>query len=204
MPAEIRKTLLHVEETMIEGNKKATKPLKLIAALAVIKNPWVDLHSPNKFVDDLKPGIFDVAPGLGELLTSMIIKEAGSGENVEGYGKSAVVGLKGEIEHASGIIHTLRFGNFYREAVGAKSYLSFCNTRAGANAPIMIPLMDKNDAGRRSHYLTIQLAIPDAPNDDEIVVALGASIGGRPHHRIGDRYQDLKDLGHDLDNPASV
>ena len=64
--------------------------------------------------------------------------------------------------------------------------------------------MDKNDAGRRSHYLTISLSIPDAPADDEIVVALGASIGGRPHHRIGDRYQDLKDLGHDLDNPASV
>ena len=98
MPAEIRKTLLHVEETMVEGNKKATKPLKLIAALAVIKNPWVDLHSPNKFVDDLKPGILDVAPGLGELLTSMIIKEAGTGENVEGYGKSAVVGLKGELQ----------------------------------------------------------------------------------------------------------
>ena len=52
--------------------------------------------------------------------------------------------------------------------------------------------------------LTIQLAIPDAPADDEIIIALGASIGGRPHHRIGDRYQDLKDLGHDLDNPASV
>ena len=146
----------------------------------------------------------DVAPGLGEMLTSIIIKEAGSGDAVEGYGKSAIVGLKGEIEHASGIIHTLRFGNFYREAVGAKSYLSFCNTRGGANSPILIPLMDKNDAGRRSHYLTIQLSIPDAPNDDEIVVALGASIGGRPHHRIGDRYQDLKDLGHDFDNPASV
>ena len=64
--------------------------------------------------------------------------------------------------------------------------------------------MDKNDVGRRSHYLTIHLSVPDAPADDEIVVALGASIGGRPHHRIGDRYQDLKDLGHDVDNPASV
>ncbi len=204
MPANIRKTLLHVENTLVEGNKKAKKPLVLIAAVAVIKNPWVDLQDSEKFVENLKPGILDVAPGLGELLTSMIIKEAGSGENVEGYGKSAIVGLKGEIEHASGIIHTLRFGNFYREAVSAKSYLSFCNTRGGANAPIMIPLMDKNDAGRRSHYLTIQLSVPDAPADDEIVVALGASIGGRPHHRIGDRYQDLKDLGHDLDNPASV
>ena len=192
MPAEIRKTLLHLEKTLIEGNKVAKKPLILIAAVAVIKNPWVDLKKPNQFVDDLKPGIVDVAPGLGEMLTSMIIKEAGSGDAVEGYGKSAIVGLKGEIEHASGIIHTLRFGNFYRKAVGAKSYLSFCNTRGGANSPILIPLMDKNDAGRRSHYLTIQLSIPDAPNDDEIVVALGASIGGRPHHRIGDRYQDLK------------
>ena len=204
MPAEIRKTLLHVETTLIEGNKPAKKPLILIAAVAVIKNPWFDFKNPNQFIEDLKPGILDVAPGLGEMLTSMIIKEAGSGANIEGYGKSAVVGLKGEIEHASGIIHTLRFGNFYREAVGAKSYLSFCNTRGGANAPIMIPLMDKNAAGRRSHYLTISLSIPDAPADDEIVVALGASIGGRPHHRIGDRYQDLKDLGHDLDNPASV
>ena len=204
MPLVIRKTLMHVEETFIEGNKKAKTPLILIAAVAVIKNPWVNLLKENVFIDDLKPGILDVAPELGEILTAMIVKEAGSGEKVEAYGKSAVVGLKGEIEHASGIIHTLRFGNFYREAVGAKSYLSFCNTRGGANAPIMIPLMDKNDVGRRSHYLTIHLSVPDAPADDEIVVALGASIGGRPHHRIGDRYQDLKDLGHDVDNPASV
>ena len=195
---------MHVEETLIEGNKKAETPLILIAAVAVIKNPWVNLLKENVFIDDLKPGILDVAPELGEILTAMIVKEAGSGDKVEAYGKSAVVGLKGEIEHASGIIHTLRFGNFYREAVGAKSYLSFCNTRGGANAPIMIPLMDKNDVGRRSHYLTIHLSVPDAPADDEIVVALGASIGGRPHHRIGDRYQDLKDLGHDVDNPASV
>jgi hypothetical protein len=204
MPAELRKTLLHVEETFIEGGKAAATPLKLIAAIAVVKNPWLAKDGNDVFVEDLKPGIHDVAPGLGKMLSDMVISEAGSGEVIEGYGKSAVVGLRGEIEHASALIHTLRFGNFYREAVGAKSYLSFCNTRAGANAPILIPLMDKNDAGRRSHYLTIQLAIPDAPADDEIVIALGASIGGRPHHRIGDRYQDLKDLGHDVDNPASV
>ncbi len=62
-----------------------------------------------------------------------------------------------------GLIHTLRFGNHFREAVEAKSYLAFTNTRGPANAPIMVPLMDKNDAGRRSHYLTIQFSIPDAP-----------------------------------------
>ncbi len=200
MPAEIRKTLIHVETTLIEGGKPAQKPLKLIAAMAVIKNPWAG----QGFVDDLAPEIRDCAPELGELLTKMILDVAGGGDKVEGYGKSAIVGLNGEVEHASALIHTLHFGNHYRNAVGAKSYLSFCNTRGAANAPLMIPLMDKNDGGRRSHYLTIQTSVADAPAADEILIALGASVGGRPHHRIGDRYQDLKELGHDADNPAAV
>jgi len=200
MPAVIRKTLLHVETTLIEGGKAAPVPLKLIAAAAVVKNPWAGMG----FVENLKPAIHDVAPDLGALLTAMILEAAGSGEAIEAYGKAAIVGLDGEVEHASALIHTLRFGNHYRTAVGAKSYLAFTNIRGGANTPVMIPLMDKNDEGRRSHYLTIHFAIPDAPAADEIVVALGASIGGRPHHRIGDRYQDLKDLGHDAANPAAV
>lgn len=200
MPASIRKTLLHVETTLIEGGRDAPTPLRLIAAAAVIRNPWAG----QGFVEDLKPAIHDAAPGLGQLLTGMILEAAGSGEAVEGYGKAAVVGLNGEVEHASALIHTLRFGNHYRQAVGAKTYLAFTNVRGAANCPIMIPLMDKNDEGRRSHYLTIHFAMPDAPAADEIVVALGASIGGRPHHRIGDRYQDLKDLGHDVSNPAAV
>ncbi len=200
MPAVIRKTLLHVETTLIEGGKAAPVPLKLIAAAAVVKNPWAGMG----FVENLKPAIHDVAPGLGALLTAMILEAAGSGEAIEANGKAAVVGLDGEVEHASALIHTLRFGNHYRTAVGAKSYLAFTNIRGGANTSVMIPLMDKNDEGRRSHYLTIHFAIPDAPAADEIVIALGASIGGRPHHRIGDRYQDLKDLGHDAANPAAV
>jgi hypothetical protein len=200
MPAQIRKTLLNIETTLIEGGRTAATPLKFITAAAVLKNPWAGMG----FVEDLKPKIHEIAPILGELLTGMIIDAAGGGDKVEGYGKAAVVGLDGEVEHASALIHTLRFGNHYRSAVGAKTYLAFTNTRGPANCPIMIPLMDKNDEGRRSHYLTIQFAIPDAPAADEIVVALGASIGGRPHHRIGDRYQDLKDLGHDVKNPAAV
>ncbi|WP_298355662.1 amino acid synthesis family protein [uncultured Litoreibacter sp.] len=200
MPAEIRKTLLHVENTLIEGGKAAQTPLTLIAALAVITNPWAG----QGFVEDLSPAIRDCAPGLGALLTEMVLDAAGGGDKVEGYGKAAIVGLGGEVEHASALIHTLHFGNHYRNAVGAKSYLSFCNTRGPANAPLLIPLMDKHDAGRRSHYLTVQTSVADAPAADEILIALGASIGGRPHHRIGDRYQDLEELGHDADNPAAV
>ena len=200
MPALIRKTLLNIETTLIEGGRAATPPLRLITAAAVVKTPWAG----RGFVADLKPEILDVAPELGALLTQMICDAAGGGDQVQAYGKAAVVGLDGEIEHASALIHTLRFGNHYRQAVGAKSYLAFTNTRGPANCPVMIPLMDKNDEGRRSHYLTIQFSIPDAPAADEILVALGASIGGRPHHRIGDRYQDLRDLGHDAQNPAAV
>ena len=191
MPAVIRKTLLHVETTLIEGGKAAAMPLKLIAAAAVVKNPWAGMA----FVENLKPAIQDVAPDLGALLTAMILEAAGSGAAVEAYGKAAIVGLDGEVEHASALIHTLRFGNAYRSAVGGTAYLSFTNSRAATGAPIVIPMMHKLDEGKRSHYLTLQFNIPDAPAGHEIVVALGASVGGRPHHRIGDRYQDLKEFG---------
>jgi len=199
MSVEIRKFVTFEEEVLIEGYKLVEKPWRLYAVAAVITNPWA-----GRYVEDLKPEIMRIGPELGELLTQRIINLAGGGDAIEAYGKAAVVGLNGEIEHASALIHTLRFGNFYREAVGASSYLSFSNTRGGANAMVSVPLMDKHDAGRRSHYLTIQFSIADAPRDDELVIVLGGASGGRPHHRIGDRYQDLKDLGHDLDNPAAI
>lgn len=199
MTPEIRKIVTYDEEVFIEGFRAAETPWRMFAVAAVLKNPWA-----GRFVEDLKPEIHAYGPALGKLMTDRMIALAGDGGVIEAYGKAAVVGLDGEIEHASGLIHTLRFGNHYREAVRARSYLAFTNTRGPANAPIMVPLMDKNDAGRRSHYLTIQFSISDAPRDDEVVVVLGAALSGRPHHRIGDRYQDLKDLGHDLDNPAAV
>ncbi|MEL6887489.1 MAG: amino acid synthesis family protein [Pseudomonadota bacterium] len=199
MTPQIRKIVTYDEEVLIEGFKPADPPWRMFAVAAVVQNPWV-----GQFVEDLKPEIMAYGPVLGAMLTERMIALAGTGEAMEAYGKAAVVGVDGEVEHASGLIHTLRFGNHYREAVGAKSYLAFTNTRGGPNAPIMVPLMDKNDAGRRSHYLTVQFAIPDAPRGDEIVVVLGGATSGRPHHRIGDRYQDLKDLGHDVDNPAAV
>ena len=200
MALEIRRTFLHIEKILIDGGRPAATPTTLIAALAIVRNPWFG----KGFVEDLRPAIKESSPVLGATLTAMIIEAAGSGAAVEAFGKASVAGMGGDVEHASALIHTLHFGNHYRNAVAAKSYLAFTNTRGPANAAIMIPLMDKNDGGRRSHYLTITLSIPDAPADDEIVVALGASIGGRPHHRIGDRYQDLKELGADESNPAGV
>ena len=189
--AGIRKLVTYYEETLIEGQKQVAVPLKLFGVAAVLKNPWAG----QAFVEDLSPEIMRIAPILGQLLTDRMLAMTGSGAVIEAYGKAAVVGTSGEIEHASALIHTLHFGNFYRKAVGAKSYLSFTNVRGGPNCSIAIPMMHKDDEGMRSHYLTLQFAINDAPAADEIVVALGASIGGRPHHRIGNRYKDLEALG---------
>ncbi|HDS1039061.1 TPA: amino acid synthesis family protein [Stenotrophomonas maltophilia] len=196
----IRKTVLHVETVHVDGGRDAARPLKMVAAAAVIRNPWAG----RGYVEDLSPEIRALGPQLSQHLTDLILGEVGSGDTVEAFGKSAVVGLDGELEHASALIHTLHFGNIYRNAVRAKSYLAFTNTRGPANAPIVLPMMDKNDEGRRSHYLTVQFAIADAPAADELVIVLGAATAGRPHHRIGDRYQDLKELGHDVSNPAAV
>jgi hypothetical protein len=200
MSLRIRKLVTFDEDVLYEGEKEANPPLRLIGVAAVLKNPWAG----RGYVEDLRPEIKSMGPQLGQLLTDRIIKLAGGGDKIEAYGKACMAGTDCEWEHASALIHTLHFGNFYRHAVDAKSYLGFTNTRGPANTQLQIPLMDKNDTGRRSHYLTVQFSIYDAPADDELIVAFGGATGGRPHHRIGDRYQDLADIGADLENPAGV
>ena len=186
----VRKYVSHIEEIHVEGGKRVDNPPRMIAVAAVVKNPWAG----QGFVDDLKPAILKYAPPLGAELTRRILEMAGGGDAIEAYGKSAVVGTEAEIEHGSGFIHTLRFGNHFRKAVGATSYLSFANTRSGPGASVQIPLMLKHDAGMRSHYLTIEFNISDAPAADEMIIALGAATGGRAHHRIGNRYQDIAEM----------
>ena len=200
MIKELRKIVTFDEDIYKEGGKEANPILRVIGVAAVLENPW----KGEKFIDDLQPEIRRIAPVMGKALTDRLLSLVGSGERIEAYGKAALAGSSCEIEHASAIIHTLQFGNFYREAVGAKSYLGFTNTRGPANTQINIPLMDKHDTGRRSHYLTVQFSIYDAPDVNEIVCALGAATSGRPHHRIGDRYSDLAALGKSVDNPAGI
>ena len=200
MLKELRKIVTFDEDIFSEGGREADPVLRIIGVAAVLTNPW----KGQGFVEDLQPEIKRIAPVIGKTLTDRLISMVGGGEKIEAYGKAALAGTSCEIEHASAIIHTLQFGNFYREAVGAKSYLGFTNTRGPANTQIQIPLMDKHDTGRRSHYLTVQFSIYDAPDVDEIVCALGAATSGRPHHRIGDRYSDLKALGKSVENPAGI
>jgi hypothetical protein len=193
MGLSIRKTASFTETIFIEGGKIAARPAKLAAAAAVINNPWAG----RGFVEDLRPEILRFAPSLAEVLVPMLIESLGGGDKIEAYGKAAACGTNGEIEHASGFIHTLRFGNKFREAVQGKSYLSFTNKRGGPGTSIQIPMMHKMDDGLRSHYLTFEFSIADAPAADEIVVAIGGATSGRAHPRIGNRYLDMEEMGKD-------
>ena len=191
MALDLRKVVLHTEEIHIEGGRPADPPLLLLGVAAVLTNPWAD----QGFVEDLRPTILEVAPRLGEVLVPRLVDLAGGADVVEGYGKATMVGTSGEVEHGSALIHTLRFGNVFREAVGGIAYLSFTNTRGGPGATLSIPMMHKVDPGWRSHYLTLEMTVADAPAPEEIVVAIGASVGGRPHHRIANRYSDMEEMG---------
>lgn len=193
MDTLIRKFVISTEEVLIEGGRAVPRPYRATVVAAVLKNPWAG----RGFVEDLQPEILAIAPGLGEAMVPRLMAAIGGPEAVEAYGKAAVVGTGGEVEHASALIHTLRFGNALRQAVSGKSYLSFTNKRAGAGTSLDLPLKHINAEGQRSHFLTASVVIPDAPGPDELVVAIGAATSGRPHARIGDRYEDMKAMGVD-------
>ena len=192
---QIRKIVDFVEDTLIEGGRVAPVPLRMAACAAVIRNPWAG----SGFVEDLQPQIMAHAKALAEALVPRLVTIMGGAERIEAFGKCAVTGTSGEIEHAAGLIHTLHFGNVFRIAAGGDSFLPFTNKRAGAGTALTIPMTHKRNEnkGSRAHFLTIEFAISDAPAHDEIVVALGAASGGRPHHRIGDRFNDMRLMGVD-------
>ncbi|MBN3726250.1 amino acid synthesis family protein [Burkholderia sp. Ac-20379] len=189
MKPEVRKIATFVETLMIEGGKPAEQPITTVVVAAVLRNPWAG----KGFCEDLRPEILRLAPVLGAELTSRLVALMPA-ERVEAYGKAAVVGVNGEIEHASALIHTLRFGNMFREAVHGTAFLSFTNTRVGPGAMLSLPMIHKSATGQRSHFLTATFQIADAPAPDEILIAIGAADGGRAHPRIGDRFIDMAEM----------
>ncbi len=189
MALGIRKICTFIEETHIEGGKAAPRPLNIIVVAAILQNPWVG----RGFVEILRPEIIDVAGPLSEEITHRLLAQMPA-DRIEACGKAAAVGVNGEIEHASAMIHTLRFGNPFRQAIGGTNYLEFANTRNAPGALLSLPMMHKCENGKRSHFLTANFQIADAPHPDEIVIAIAAADGGRPHARIADRFQDIAEM----------
>ncbi|MFD4606024.1 amino acid synthesis family protein [Streptomyces sp. NPDC058464] len=174
----IRKIVTVVEEIRAEGGRKLDRPARVAVVAAVIENPWAG----QGFVEDLGPGIEANASDLGALLAPAVLDALGA--PAEAYGKAAIVGLDGEIEHGSALIHTLKFGDHFRKAADATTLLPAVEKRGPAGVVFDIPLKHITDATIRSHHQSFEVRISDAPHPDEIVIALAAAAQGRPQQRL--------------------
>jgi hypothetical protein len=182
----IRKIVYYSEEILLENGVSPAVPAVRATAAAVVTNPWLG----GKATDDLSEEVIRLAPVLARKLTDVLTTELGGVEAIQAFGKAAIVGTAGEIEHGAALIHTPFFGNLVREYFDGESIICFADDRADAGASLVVPLWHKNAAATRTHYQTITTRISDAPGPGEIVVVLGASTGPRPHSRIGDRLTD--------------
>ena len=177
---EIRKLVTIVEETHKEVDRKIDPPTRKAAALAVIENPL-----SGRYVDDLTE-LMDMGEQLGALLGNKAREALGIGpEQCESYGKAAIVGMNGELEHAGAILHP-KLGKPFREALGrGLALIPSVKKRGAPGCTIDIPLNHKDAAFVRSHFDGMTVSLEDAPAPDEILVALAVTDSGRPLPRIG-------------------
>lgn len=181
-----RKITTVTEDLVREVGAPVEHDSRRAATAAVIANPWAGRgHVRDLSVDSAK-----VAPSLARTLSSRLTAALGGTEEVEAFGKAAVVGLGGELEHAAALIHTPYFGNVLRELVEGTSIIVFSDERGPAGSALTVPIWHKNESATRSHYQTIQVRVADAPREDEILVIAAAASGPRPNARIGDRRSD--------------
>ena len=173
----VRKTLLLKE--VIEANNvgKACSPITRVVAMAVFHNRFA-----GRFEEDLSP-LFDISRALGErLMEDAVAQLVGPPVN---YGKAAIVGVDGDLEHGGAGIHP-KLGKPMRYAVGGGAALITSNAKVAAlGSPIDMPLGHKDEAWSFHHFDTITVMVADAPRPDEIVLCMGVADGGRPHPRVG-------------------
>ena len=176
---KIRKYVTTVEETLHDFGPVLARPVTKAVVGGVIANPYAGRH-----VADIQPMMKALEP-LAVDLTERVLKILGArGSELEAYGKGAIVGLNGELEHAALWHQPSGFG--IRHAMGgAKSIVPSTVKVAAAGARIDIPLHHVTAAYVRSHFDAIEFCVPDGPRPDEIVFIVAASIGGRPHARVG-------------------
>jgi hypothetical protein len=175
----VRKKLTCVEDIFHEGGPVADRPLRRAAALAVIRNPFAGRYVADieGFMDDLKP--------LGlEMARNLVAALGGDGKAVEGYGKGAIVGSAGEIEH--GALWHVPGGYAMREVLGgAKAIVASTKKVGGPGTRLDVPITHINASYVRSHFDAMEVGISDAPRGDEIVLALVMTTGARVHARVG-------------------
>jgi hypothetical protein len=181
----IRKLITVVEDTLREGGRNVEPPTRKAAAIAVIANPAAGRYEP--ILDDLA----DIGRALGGMLGERAVQALGiEPGKVQSYGKAAIVGEDGELEHAAAILHP-KLGAPLRKVVehGA-ALVPSAKKRGGPGTPIDVPLGHKDAAYVRSHFDAMEVRVTDAPRRDEIVVAVVVTDSGRPLARIGGLQAD--------------
>jgi hypothetical protein len=176
---QIRKRLISVEEIFHEGGPVARVPLRRAAALAVIRNPFAGgyVEQIATFMDDLKPLGLDMAKSLVSAL-------GGDIKSVQGFGKGAVVGSAGELEH--GALWHVPGGYAMREILGgAKAIVASTKKVGGPGTRLDVPITHINASYVRSHFDAMEVGLADAPRADEILLALVMTTGARVHARVG-------------------
>lgn len=173
----VRKVSFIKETTYADAGKPTARPITRALALAVIDNPFA-----GRLVEDLSP-LFAQGAELGEMLMKDLVELLPNPPIA--YGKAAIVGSNGEIEHGAALLHP-RLGKPIRDAVGGGAAIICANAKIGAvGASIDVPLANKDNIWSFDHLDTLTASIADAPRPDEIVVAIAIADGGRPHPRVG-------------------
>jgi len=180
MPAKIRKLIVQVEETHIEMDKAITPPTRKALAMAVIDNPYA-----GRYVESLDE-LIGIGEELGGLLGKRCVDALGiAPEQAQSYGKAAIVGEGGELEHAAAILHP-KLGAPLRVAVSKGAALvPSSKKRGGLGTAVDVPLGHKDAAFVRSHFDAMEARVADAPRSNEIVVAVVVTDSGRPLPRVG-------------------
>jgi hypothetical protein len=180
MPApEIRKKAFIVEEIFHEGGPVAATPLKRGAAIAVIRNPFA-----GKYVADISPFMKDLEPLGLEMASTLVAALGGDAGSIEGYGKGAIVGSAGELEH--GALWHVPGGYAMRAVLGdAKAIVPSTKKVGGPGARLDVPVTHINASYVRSHFDAFEVGVTDSPRADEILLALVMTTGPRIHSRVG-------------------
>ena len=180
MQAKIRKIAVFLDETHIEMGQTIAPPTRRAAAVAVIENPFA-----GRFEAELEP-LMDIGAELGDLLGRRCVEALGiTPAEAESYGKAAMVGENGELEHAAAILHP-KLGAPLRTAVEKGAALVPSSKKMGGpGQPLDVPLGHKDAAYVRSHFDGIEVRLNDAPRAGEIMVAVAVTDSGRPLPRVG-------------------
>ncbi|VVO75853.1 amino acid synthesis family protein [Pseudomonas fluorescens] len=174
----IRKVKLDVEEVFHEGGPRASFPLRIAVATAVVANPYA-----GKYVEDLLPFMQELR-ALGAELSEQLMHALGGAKNVQAYGKGAIVGEDGELEH--GAVWHEAGGWAMREALGnPKAIVPAAKTIGGPGCRVMIPMGHVQAAYVRSHFGVAEMTVWDGPRRGEIAFGLAMATGGRIHARLG-------------------